>query len=164
MPGDGAFMKAPGHGLALDRVAQVREVALERLAVLVGDRASADRAQVLRGRARGGEAVAEARVGVEVGGRRARDVADLEAAQAMADEGRIADLAHLAVADDVDARVDLVLHAVLDRAPMTRSYSCGSTSSPLSSAKTMSTTSCGRGRLPTCVVRMRPFSAMSATL
>ena len=104
-----------GDGLALDRVAQVLEVALERLAVLVGDRPAADRAQVLGGRARGREAVAEARVGVEVGGRRARHVAHLEAAQAMADERRVADLAHLAVADDVDARVDLVLDAILDR-------------------------------------------------
>jgi hypothetical protein len=104
-----------GHGLALGRVAQVLEVALQRLAVLVGDRAAADRAQVLRGVARGGEAVAEARVGVEVRRCRARDVAHLEAAQAVADEGRVADLAHLAIADDVDARVDLVLDAILDR-------------------------------------------------
>src|SRR5690242_15477657 len=47
---------------------------------------------------------------------------------------------------------------------MTRSYSSRSTSSPLSSAKTWSTTAWGRGRLPTCVVRMRPFSAMAATI
>src|SRR3954466_13549289 len=47
---------------------------------------------------------------------------------------------------------------------MTRSYSWGSTASPLSSAKTTSTTSWGRGRLPTWVVRMRPFSAMAATI
>src|SRR5215207_10418134 len=43
---------------------------------------------------------------------------------------------------------------------MMRSYSAGSTASPLSTLKTCSTTSSGRGRLPTCVVRIRPFGDM----
>jgi len=105
------------HRLAGDRLLQAGEVALQRLAVLIGDRAAADRAQVLGGRALGGKPVAEARVRVEVGRGRARDVADLEATQAVADERRVADLAHLAVGDDVDAGVDLMLDAVLDRRP-----------------------------------------------
>ena len=63
----------------------------------------------------GREPIAEARVGIEVGRGRARHVADLEPAQAVADEGGVADLAHLAVGDDVDARIDLVLDAVADR-------------------------------------------------
>ncbi len=40
---------------------------------------------------------------------------DLEAAEAILDVAEEADLAHLAVGDDVDARLDLLLDAILDR-------------------------------------------------
>ena len=63
-----------------------------------------------------GQPVAEGRVRVEVRRRRARDVAQLEAAEPVADVRRVADLAHLAVADEVDAGVGLVAYPVDDRA------------------------------------------------
>ncbi len=102
---------------ALECVREDGEVAPERLGMLVGDRAAADGAEVLGRRARLGEPVAEPGIGVEVGGGRARDVADLEAAEPVTDVGRVADLAHLAVTHEVDACVDLVAHALLDRFP-----------------------------------------------
>ena len=91
---------------------QTLEVALQRLGVLVGDRAAADRAQVAGAPAFVGEPLQVARVGVEIRRGGPRHVAHLEPAQAVADVRGVADLAHLAVADDVDAGVDLVSHAV----------------------------------------------------
>ena len=44
-----------------------------------------------------------------------RAVVDLETAEAILDVAEEADLAHLAVGDDVDARLDLLLDALLDR-------------------------------------------------
>jgi hypothetical protein len=83
--------------------------------VLVGDRAAADRAQVLRAPAFLGETVAKARVRVEVGRRCARHIADLEAAQPVADVGGVSDLAHLAVRDQVDPGIGLVADAICHR-------------------------------------------------
>ena len=99
---------------ALERVREDGEVAPERLGMLVGDRAAADGAEVLGCRARLREPVAEPGIGVEVGRGRARHVADLEAAEPVTDVGCVADLAHLAVAHEVDACLDLVAHALLD--------------------------------------------------
>ncbi len=91
------------------------EVAPQRLAVLVADRAATHGSLVLRARAGLDLAVAESRKRVEVGRRRARDVVELEAGQTVAHVCRIADLAHLAVADEVDPGVDLVRDSVGDR-------------------------------------------------
>ena len=142
---------------ALERVREDGEVAPERLGMLVGDRAAADGAEVLRRRARLREPVAEPGIGVEVGGGRARDVADLEAAEPVTDVGRVADLAHLAVAHEVDACVDLVADALPDcvagrrgrRRPGRRPRPC-----PRRRPARRRPAVCGR--LPTCVVRMRP--------
>ena len=105
-------MNAPATGWpSIAAVSRARS-RVHRLGVLVGDRAAADRAQVAGAPALLGEPVAKPRVGVQVGRRRARHVADLEAAQPMADVGGVADLAHLAVGDEVDPGIDLVCDAV----------------------------------------------------
>ena len=73
------------------------------------------------------------------------------------DVGGVADLAHLAVADDVDAGVD----SAAARPPRRRRRSTCARRfgvrdrSPCSRANSTSVTACERGRLPTCVVRMR---------
>ena len=103
-----------GDVRALECVREDGEVAPERLGMLVGDRAAADGSEVLRRRARLREPVAEPGVGVQVGGGRARHVADLETAEPVTDVGCVADLAHLAVAHEVDASLDLVADALPD--------------------------------------------------
>ena len=96
-PRGGRIHECAGDRLAVDGGRQPRQVALDRPVVLVGDRTAADRAQVPRAAALRGQAIPEPRVGVQIGRRRPRDIADLEAAEAMADIRRVADLAHLAV-------------------------------------------------------------------
>ena len=108
-------MNAPATGrpaIAAFRRARSRS---QRLAMLVGDRAAADRPQVARAATLLGEAVTEARIRVQIGRRGARNVADLEAAEAVADIGRVADLAHLAVADEVDPGLHLAPDAIAHR-------------------------------------------------
>ena len=82
----------------------------------------------------------------------------------MADESRVADLAHLAVADDVDARVDLVLDAILDRRADDALVLLGVDLLALVLGEDDVDDVLRARKAPTCVVRMRPFSAMSATL
>jgi hypothetical protein len=91
------------------------EVAPQRLAVLVADRAATHGSLVLRAGAGLDLPVAEAGERVEVGRRRARDVVELEPGQAVAHVCRVANLAHLAVADEVDPGIDLVRDSVGDR-------------------------------------------------
>ena len=115
IPGDGAFMKAPATGWSSIARASRARSRFDRLPMLVRDRAAADRAQVAGAPALVGKPLHVARVRVEIRRRGPRDVADLEPAQPVADVCGVADLAHLAVADHVDARLDLMTHAVEDR-------------------------------------------------
>ncbi len=69
---------------------------------------------VLRGRAAVGELLEQPRKLDQVLAGLARRIAG-EAGEAIRDVGRVADLAHLAVADDVDAGLDLAAHDVRDR-------------------------------------------------
>ena len=81
-PGDGGVHEPAGDVGGVNGRAQVREVALEGLAVLVGiGPRQIGRLYFASPRLR--EPVAEGRVLVEVGGRRAGDVAELEPAQAV---------------------------------------------------------------------------------
>ena len=107
----------PRDVLPGQRAAEGREVALEGLAMLVGDRPPADGPLVPGARPGLHLTVAKPRERVEVGRRRARGVTELEPAQAMADVRRVPDLAHLAVADDVDPGLDLTGHAIGDGGP-----------------------------------------------
>ena len=74
--------------------------------VLDADVADAARAAVLGGRAELRQFLQQARELDQVLSRLARRIA-VEAGQAVLDVGGVADLAHLAVADDVDADLDL---------------------------------------------------------
>ena len=123
--------------------------------VLQADFADAARATVLRGRAAGRELRHESRKLDEVLARLARRVA-AEAREAVGDVGRVADLVRFAVADDVDAGRDLPPHDVGDGVGNDRSRRAlvlDLASSP--GENSTSVTACERGRLPTCVVRMR---------
>ena len=102
-----------------DRCAQMREVALERLRIGIGDGADA------AGKRRHGEVrVAVAEVGMlepvapdhDVAAFLRRALVGRDAGKAMADIERVGELAHLAVAHDVDAGFDLALHHVRDSA------------------------------------------------
>ena len=144
-------MNAPATSWPSSAACRWARSLLERLEVLVADRAAADRAQVVRAARRrrpGGRGTRGRRRGRPAW--RAGTSPSSKPRQAVADVGGVADLAHLAVADTMSTP-GLDLSARRDPRPrraMTRSYSAGSTGSPLSSANTTSTTSCGRGRLP----------------
>ncbi len=88
------------------RPAEVGEVRVERFRILQRDLADAARAPVLRGRAARRELRHEPRELHQILSRLARRVA-AEAGEAVGDIGRVADLVGLAVADDVDAGLDL---------------------------------------------------------
>lgn len=96
-PGRGCVHERAGHRLALGRAREPGEVGLQRFAVLIPDRAAADRTQVSGAPALACQTVAIARIRVEIGRRGPRHLAHLEPAEPVADVGGIPDLAHLAV-------------------------------------------------------------------
>ncbi len=93
---------------------EIRDVGLHRFEALDADLADAAWPAVFRGRARVGELPEQPGEFDQVLAGLARGVA-IEAGDAVLDVGRVADLAHLAVADDVDADLDLAAHDVGDR-------------------------------------------------
>ncbi len=90
---------------------QVRDVQLERPQVLDAHRPNAARPPVFRRGPAVGELAQEARELDQILSRLARRVA-VEPGQAARDVGSVADLAHLAVADQVDANLHLPAHHV----------------------------------------------------
>ena len=117
VPGDAAVMKPSVADVAGDRRRQVGDVRVQRLPGSTDSIGPvADRPQVHGRGAGGGEPVAELGEVVQVFRRLARDVAGDEAAEPVPDVGAVADLAHLAVVDDVDAGLDLVAHRLVDAA------------------------------------------------
>ncbi len=146
----------PAHHIdPVDRRAQQRQVAIQRAAIPVADLATTHRPLVLRARTLRDLAVAEARERVEVLRCGARVVAVLEARQAVRHIGGVADLAHLAVGDEVDPRVGPA--GARGRPPPRRSPDRTRRhprDAPRPPRRTTSTTSCSRGREPTCVVSM----------
>ena len=78
-----------------------------------------------------------------------------EAGQAVLHVGGVAGLAFLAVADDVDAGVDLLLHGLGDGARTRAWNAASSTGLPPARQRIISMRSAGRGRVPVWVVRMR---------
>ena len=106
-----------------------------------------------------GELLQHARKLHQVLARLARRVAG-EPGEAVLDVGGVADLAHLAVAHDVDAGLDLPAHDFRDRVgDRPRCRRGVGDRLPCSRANSTSVTACERGRLPTCVVRMRSLLA-----
>ena len=86
-----------------------------------------------------------------LGGARVR----LDAGDAMPDVGGVGRLAHLAVADDVDAGRDLLGDDLVDCLGGFRLECGGIDRWPCSRPRMRSTSGFGRGRLPVWVVRMR---------
>src|ERR1700733_11687265 len=93
-----------------DGLLQIRDVLMQRVETLDRDRPLADRSKIFRAVAFRDQFVPESGNIVEVLRGRARDVAREKTGEAVADVGRVADLAHLAVAYDVDAGIDLTRH------------------------------------------------------
>ena len=93
---------------------QAADVALHRAGVLHRDGADAARPAVVGRAAGGGLPLEEAGKRLQVARRAALAVA-LEAGDAVLDVGGVADLAHLAVADQVHAGLHLPRHHVVDR-------------------------------------------------
>jgi len=84
-----------------------------------------------------------------------------EAVQPVLDVGGVAQLRPLAVVDDVDAGWTWRATASSTPRSIRSSSAALSIGMPSSRANMISTRSSGRGRLPTCVVRMRPFVVSS---
>ena len=97
------WARSPGRGV------EVADVRLQRFPILDGHCRDAAGSPVLGGRTPFGELAQQARELDQVLARLARGVAG-ESRQAARDVGRIADLAHLAIADDIDADLDLPAH------------------------------------------------------
>ena len=114
-PGGRCVHERIRHRLIGDRRAQMGEISLKRPTVFVGDRAATDRTQVPGTAAPLRKPVAKVRIGVQIRWRCPGHIADLEPAEAVADVGGVADLAHLPVAHNVDSGVDLVTHAIAHR-------------------------------------------------
>ena len=118
MPGDGAVMNtSAGFDLRRRRL-EMREVAVERAAVLVAQRTdAAGKRRAPKFRRRVGEIrmrqqiASDHDVAALLGGARV----GLDAGDAMPDVGRVGRLAHFAVADHVDAGRDLPRDDLVDR-------------------------------------------------
>ncbi len=112
----GGVHERRGRSRSRDRRLQVRDVRLHRFEALDADLAHAARAAVLRGRTGVGELPEQPRKLDEILARLARRV-PVEAGDAVLDVGRVADLAHLAVTDEIDAGLNLAAHDLGDAVP-----------------------------------------------